>query len=116
TTDAAVGVDLERIGPQPDGPAIARSMFSAAEVDRLNDTPSHLYAQAFLSCWTKKEAYVKARGEGLADATNNLDGTAGWSVYTLNPAPGYIGALVVERYASIFENRHAPACNGRSRS
>ncbi len=95
TTDAAVGVDLERIAPQPDGPAIARSMFSAADVDRLNDTPSHLYPQAFLRCWTKKEAYVKARGAGLADAASNLDGTPGWSVYTLDPAPGYIGALVV---------------------
>lgn len=97
TTDAAIGVDLERIRPQPDYGAIARSVFSAAEVDQLNSLPSHLYAQAFFNCWTRKEAYVKARGEGLAmPCPVDLDGTPPWSLYTLQPAPGYVGALVVE--------------------
>ena len=91
TTDVAVGVDLEYIRPQPDGPEIARSVFSAAEVDQLNRVPSHLYPQAFLTCWTRKEAYVKARGEGLA----RLDGIPTDAV-TLQPAPGYVGALAVE--------------------
>jgi 4'-phosphopantetheinyl transferase len=99
TTDAAIGVDLEYIRPQPDYIDIARSVFSAAEVDQLNRLPSHLHPEAFLSCWTKKEAYMKARGEGLA----NLEGTPTdavlprrWSLYTLQPAPGYIGALAIE--------------------
>ncbi len=91
TTDAAIGVDLEYIRPHPDYAEIARSVFSAAEVDELNSVPSHLYPQAFLSCWTQKEAYLKARGEGLA----GLDGTATDAV-TFQPAPGYIGALFVE--------------------
>ncbi len=96
TTDAAIGVDLECIRPHSDYGEIARSVFSAAEVDHLNNTPRHLYPQAFLSCWTKKEAYVKARGEGLAHAPRDLDEIGRWSLYTLQPAPGYIGALVVE--------------------
>ena len=99
--DAEIGVDLEFIrgGEQADWAEIARCFFSAAERDRLNTLPSHVYAQAFFSCWTKKEAYVKARGEGLAI----FDGTPtdavlprGWSLYTLQPAPGYVGALAVE--------------------
>jgi 4'-phosphopantetheinyl transferase len=92
--DADIGVDLEYIRAQPDYAEIARHFFSAAEVDRLNRLPSHLHAPAFLSCWTKKEAYVKACGEGLAMP----DGPRArrWSLYTLQPAPGYIGALAVE--------------------
>jgi 4'-phosphopantetheinyl transferase len=94
TTETAVGVDLEYIRPQPDYAEIARSVFSAAEVDELNRLPSHLYPQAFLRCWTRTEAYVKARGEGLAMPSPSLP--RGWSLYTLQPAPGYIGALAVE--------------------
>jgi 4'-phosphopantetheinyl transferase len=97
TTEAGIGVDLEYIRPQPDNVEIARCFFSAAEVDRLNRLPSHLYPQAFFSCWTKKEAYMKARGEGLAiPLTSYSVPLTGWSLYTLQPAPGYIGALVVE--------------------
>jgi 4'-phosphopantetheinyl transferase len=116
--DADVGVDLEYIRAQLDHAEIARRFFSAAEADRLHRLPSHLQAQAFLSCWTKKEAYVKACGEGLAmpltsfsvplatapahtpvdldGASNGTDTGRRWSLYTLQPAPGYIGALVIE--------------------
>ncbi len=90
---ADIGVDLEHIRTQPDFAEIARYFFSAAEVDRLNALPSRLQARAFLSCWTKREAYVKACGEGLANTPSALDGR--WSLYSLEPAPGYIGALVV---------------------
>lgn len=116
--DADVGVDLEYIRAQPDYADIARRFFSAAEVDQLNTLPSHVQARAFFSCWTKKEAYVKACGEGLAipltsfsvplaadpaptparlgGASNDTAPSRRWSLYTLQPAPGYIGALVVE--------------------
>jgi len=47
---------------------IARSVFSAAEVDQLNKTPSHRYAQAFLSCWTKKEALLYTPATSLRRA------------------------------------------------
>ena len=90
---ADIGVDLEHIRAQPDFADIARYFFSAAEVDHLNALPNHLQAHAFFSCWTQMEAYAKACGEGLANAPSALDGR--WSVYTLEPAPGYIGALVV---------------------
>ncbi|HEY6223545.1 MAG TPA: 4'-phosphopantetheinyl transferase superfamily protein [Gemmatimonadales bacterium] len=108
--DAAIGVDLEHIGAQTDYAAIAQCFFSAAEVDQVNRVPSHLRARAFFSCWTKKEAYVKARGEGFAipfpsfsvplttDAafvSADLHG-ARWSIHALQPAPGYIGALAIE--------------------
>lgn len=115
---APVGVDLECIRRQSDYSDIARRFFSAAEIDHLDALPSHLYAEGFFRCWTKKEAYVKACGEGLSIPLNSFsvpltadpahapadlyraphDIVPGkrWSLYTLEPAPGYIGALAIE--------------------
>src|SRR3989441_4561433 len=108
-TASNVGVDLEYIRAQSDYADIARRFFSATEVDYLSALPSHLYAETFCSCWTKKEAYLKACGDGLAIPLNSfsvplttdpahtpVDLCVGWSLYTLRPAPGYAGALAIE--------------------
>src|SRR5438445_3147574 len=117
-TASNVGVDLEYIRAQSDYADIARRFFSTAEVDYLIALPSHLYAEAFFSCWTKKEAYLKACGEGLVIpldsfsvplttdpahtpedlyvASKDLVPARRWSLYTLRPAPGYAGALAIE--------------------
>lgn len=93
--DAEIGVDLEYIRDEPDFTEIAQWFFDAVEVEELNRLPSELRARAFLGSWTRKEAYAKARGEGLG-ATNEIAQPLGWSLYSLQPAPGYVGALVVE--------------------
>src|SRR5438128_5817648 len=117
-TASDVGVDVEYIRAQSDYADIARHFFSAAECDYLIAVPSQLYPEAFFSCWTKKEAYVKACGEGLAIPLNSfsvplttdpaltpVDLRVGsthivparrWSLYTLRPAAGYAGALAIE--------------------
>ena len=97
--DSSVGVDLEYVRAQPDYVEIARRFFSVAEVDHLMRLPDRLRAQAFFSCWTRTEAYVKACGEGLPNldrASNDISRTRRWSLYTLRPAPGYVGALAIE--------------------
>jgi 4'-phosphopantetheinyl transferase len=113
-----VGVDVEYIENRPDYAEIARSFFSPAEVNQLMTLPSDLHAETFFRCWTKKEAYLKACGEGLATpldcfsvsltadrghapvdlcvASNAIVPAKRWSLYTLQPAPGYIGALAIE--------------------
>lgn len=91
---AEIGVDVERVRSLPDQVEIARRFFSAAEVDQLRRLPSDRRTEAFFGCWTKKEAYGKARGEGLESARG--EPKRGWSLYTLRPEPGYVGALVVE--------------------
>src|SRR5207248_192233 len=117
-TASNVGVDLEYIREQSDYADIARHFFSADEVDYLITLPSHFYTETFFSCWTKKEAYLKACGEGLAIPLNSFSvplttdpahtpvdlyvaskdivPAKRWSLYTLRPAPGYTGALVIE--------------------
>jgi 4'-phosphopantetheinyl transferase len=109
TNASNVGVDLEYIQAQSEHADIAQCFFSAAEVDYLSALPGHLFAEAFFGCWTKKEAYLKACGEGLAipldsfsvplttdPAQSPVDRCDGWSLYTLRPAPGYAGALAIE--------------------
>lgn len=112
--DAEVGVDVEHIRPSPEYADIARRFFSPAEVDRLNRVPGHLHAEAFLACWTRKEAYVKARGKGLATPLESFAGphrNGAWSLYALHPAPEYVGALAIKRRDCRLRHRHWQASN-----
>jgi|GEM_PF-134532 len=110
-----VGIDLEWIRPSLAREQIAERVFSAAEVAALRSLPDQLQAEGFFTYWTLKEAFTKAKGEGL---TLPLDGfevspssegqVAGltlyghpqearcWSLLKLLPAPGYLAALAIE--------------------
>ena len=97
--EADVGVDVEWVPQEAEGARpwyaeIARCFFSAAEIDHCGTVPSHLRAQAFFSCWTVREAYLKALGRGLGDGPEEYRGS--WSFFGLQPAPGYVGTLAVE--------------------
>lgn len=113
--DRAVGVDVECERPILEIDQIARRYFSSEEYLTLARLPQSLRARAFLECWTRKEAYVKARGEGLLfplnaftvavalgepaallENTIHPDDVYRWSFRSLDPAPGYVGALAVE--------------------
>jgi 4'-phosphopantetheinyl transferase len=110
-----IGVDLEYIRPLPDLEPIAERFFSAGEVAALRALPPGQRVEAFFACWTRKEAYLKAIGEGLLRPLDqfqvsltpgeparllHVEGDpqepARWSLQALTPAPGYIGALAVE--------------------
>ena len=60
-----LGVDVEKIRPEFASDEIARRYFSSTEVEDLTRIPPDLRSEAFFRCWTQKEAYVKALGEGL---------------------------------------------------
>lgn len=100
--DRHVGIDIERIRPAIAADTVAETFFSPLEVKALRALPASLQPQAFFDAWTRKEAYVKATGQGL---THGLDGVRAdgshddlgrWSVSMLHAAPGYAAALVVE--------------------
>ena len=61
--DRRVGVDVERIRPIPD--CELGMYFSEAEVREMERLPEPERQPAFFRCWTRKEAYLKARGDGL---------------------------------------------------
>ena len=115
TRGRRVGVDVERIEAERATLAVARRFFAPTEAAAVAAAAPAERAVTFFRCWTRKEAYVKARGEGLSlpldrfevplepNATDALtvarDDHAEarrWSLRELVPAPQHLGALVVE--------------------
>jgi 4'-phosphopantetheinyl transferase len=105
-----VGVDIETAAAARFEPRLAPRVLSAAERAVHTALPPDTRAGAFLRLWTRKEAYLKATGEGLArdpatvtvsaDETARLiavDGRPGeaarWHLHHLEPWPGTVGAL-----------------------
>lgn len=60
--DHPVGIDLECILPEENLLEMAKQQFSCREYEDLSNLPQTLQPQAFYTCWTCKEAYIKARG------------------------------------------------------
>jgi 4'-phosphopantetheinyl transferase len=111
--DREVGVDIERIRPERSTGGIAARFFASAEVQALDATPDHDRVAAFFACWSRKEAYIKARGEGLGIPLDSFVVSLGreaklcaaedrgrWSMRALEAPAGYAAALVVEGSAS----------------
>jgi 4'-phosphopantetheinyl transferase len=111
----SVGVDLERVRPSRFDPALAGRFFSPSEQKALRDLPPWLGERAFFAAWTRKEAFLKARGEGLSMPLDGfsvsldprqpaevLDCRGGeversrWSLCDLPVGPGWAAALAVE--------------------
>ena len=72
TATQTIGVDLEIIKDSVSCLDIARRFFSAAEVGVLAATPEAEQQSTFFRCWTRKEAYVKARGDGIAASASTF--------------------------------------------
>ena len=118
TCGREVGVDIEYLHRTIACEEIAERFFSARECASLRAVPAELKHQAFFNCWTRKEAYIKAHGEGLSLPLDQFDvslapsepaallATRGdphdvwrWSLQALAPGPGYVAALAVEAQA-----------------
>lgn len=110
-----VGIDLEYIRQDFYTRQIAERFFSVGEVLALDALPVNLQTEGFFRCWTRKEAYIKARGEGLSLPLEQFDVSLSpdepvallkvrtdptevsrWSLMELTPAPGYMAAIAIE--------------------
>jgi 4'-phosphopantetheinyl transferase len=106
----SVGIDVELVRPDFAGVEIAERYFAPREIEELKALPTSSLAEGFFLCWARKEAYVKARGEGLQiplksfrvsltpgqpERLESAD-SARWSLHAITADTNYVGALVVE--------------------
>jgi 4'-phosphopantetheinyl transferase len=116
TRGREIGVDVEAVRALPDADQIAARFFSPRENQAYQALPSSERPVGFFNCWTRKEAYIKALGEGLAHPLQRfdvslapgeparllrVDDTAGedcgWTLHGFDPGAGFVAALVVGR-------------------
>ncbi len=112
TCGREIGIDVEYIRPDLAEERIAERFFAPSEVAALRQLPKSSQPEAFFACWTRKEAYLKGLGEGLARPLNEFeiavrpgevnagvktrdDATSQWSLHEIYPGSGYVAALAV---------------------
>lgn len=115
TAHRPIGVDVERMREAISSHSIARQYFSPVEVAELETVPSEQRELAFFTCWTRKEAFIKALGLGLSLPLDSFDVSLTpnepailravrpqpqeaerWILRSLDVAPRYAGAVAVQ--------------------
>jgi 4'-phosphopantetheinyl transferase len=115
TRQREIGVDVEYKRTNIEYDDLARHSFSPYEQKQLRALPTEMKNAGFFACWTRKEAYIKARGMGLSLPLDLFDVSlhpaeparllasredphevARWELVNLQPGPDYAGALIVE--------------------
>jgi len=105
---------VELVQPHPDLLELAKRIFSEKDLQTFQAYPAHEALTAFFRAWTRKEAYLKARGEGIAEGlplisasfgpektstiTDTRDKSAGqtWRVSNLLVPADYMGCLACD--------------------
>jgi 4'-phosphopantetheinyl transferase len=115
TLDCEIGVDIEHDRRLVEIEGIARRFFASDEVTQLMGLSEAARHEGFFNCWTRKEAYIKAVGDGLSVPLDSfqvtlqpgvparmveLDGSNAaaeqWTLHAFTPAPEYAGAIAYE--------------------
>lgn len=110
-----IGVDVEFVNPNIEVKDIATNFFSENEILKLLVLPEKQQTLGFFNCWTRKEAFIKAVGEGLSFPLDKFEvslepdkpakllatdwdpkAVLNWSMYSMSPREDFVGSLVIE--------------------
>jgi len=110
-----LGVDIERMRADVNAAELSERFFSSRERESLRSLPESLRVAAFYACWTRKEAFLKATGEGLAfplsdfsvsvdpekearleEIRGNAHAARQWSLIDVHAAVGFRSAVAAE--------------------
>jgi len=133
TLGREIGADVERLRADIAVDDLAQRFFAPTEAAQLAALPAEERPLAFFRTWTRKEAYVKARGDGLMwpldgfevslgpDAAlvldrNEPEAPGRWWLTETSPEPGYVGALAVEGPGCELRFWRWPATKAREMS
>ena len=109
---AEIGVDIEIVRDMPDAENIVRRFFAPEEAAQWMALPAELRTKGFFDCWTRKEAFVKALGDGLSMPLDEFqvefgpgepptvrfrqqNGRRAWSIFDVTPLSEYSAALAI---------------------
>ena len=112
-----IGVDVEFVNPDIEVKDIATNFFSTNEIMNLLALPEKQQTLGFFNCWTRKEAFIKAVGEGLSFPLDKFEvslepdkpakllatdwdpkAVSKWSIYSMSPGANFVGSLVIEGF------------------
>ena len=112
----AVGIDVEAIRVVVDADVIAARLFARRENEAYQALDPREKPLGFFNCWTRKEAFIKAVGDGLSRPLDRFEVSlapgepakllrventpgdeSGWSLDSLFPAPGYVAAVASQQ-------------------
>lgn len=137
TWECEIGVDIEKIRPFENAEQIVERYFSHHEKRAFLEFPAHKKEVAFFAIWTRKEAYIKAQGQGLSlpldqftisflpdepvrliETKHNKKERKRWSLHNISIHPDYLAAVAVEGHdiklceyqcpSWFIVNRHIP--------
>ena len=121
TSACPIGVDVERTREIPEIEDIARRFFLPRETQALMARPAYSRLQSFYNCWTRKEALLKATGEGITESLTKVEVTLlpedkpgvvfvsgdpqareRWQLQPFSPARGYLGCVAYRNVALVL--------------
>jgi len=123
TTTAPIGIDVEHTRSIPEAEQLVCRFFSPREADFFHELEADARPAAFFNLWTRKEALLKATGEGIAHSLNRVEvsflsheparllslppGTlplSRWTLRELHPAMGFTAALAVASFPILLRS------------
>ncbi len=125
TRGRVVGIDIEYIRKDFATLEIAEHFFSKDEVAALKSLPTDQRTTGFFNCWSRKEAFIKAKGMGVSYPLDRFSVSlapgeppallkvddderevARWKMYELKPGAGYAAAMIATEPPVTLKQRH----------